>query len=244
MISNNAKPKIFLNENTISENFGEKLGFKTTAKRFKDNDFITPGPGAYFPLINKFYSTNFIKKLKYNFKPRQIVHNKYEHNLIPSIPSKTQKYGFNILDDGKIVPKKAPNFNQTFTGEKGDTVGPGYYELKLNNELVSTNYSDNDKFFNNNSSNLLSSITANKFYVDDNLNIKESSPYNISNYSFNSKYSYSNSQHNWNNLNININKIDKEYNKSDNLNINKFKRIPLTNIFHTRYQKRCIENIF
>ena len=262
MISNNEKPKIFLNENTISENFGEKLGFKTTAKRFKDNDFITPGPGAYFPLINKFYSTNFIKKLKYNFKPRQIVRNKYEHNLIPSIPSKTQKYGFNILDDGKIVPKKAPNFNQTFTGEKGDTVGPGYYELKLNNELyksspqwtiakegkgstslVSTNYSDNDKFFNNNSSNLLSSITANKFYVDDNLNIKESSPYNISNYSFNSNYSYSNSQHNWNNLNININKIDKEYNISDNLNINKFKRIPLTNIFHTRYNKINDENI-
>ena len=42
----------------------------------------------------------------------------------------------------------------------------------------------------NNSSNLLSTITANKFYIDENKNVKELSAYNISS---NSLGSFSNS---------------------------------------------------
>ena len=219
----------------------EKLGFNIKAIRFisSKEKIEQPGPGQYFPEINKFYKTNLVNKIKYNYKPRKINKNKAKYKLIPSIPSKEQKYGFNILEDGNLVPKKAPNFYQTFTGVKGDTVGPGSYEMDKSNELyktrpkwtisrdtkstfslLSTNLSDNSRFLD--SSNLLSSITANKFFFDDNLKIKELTPYNISSNSF---ASHSNSKY-FNNMN----KSDNDYELIEKLKKKdfNFKRIPLS----------------
>ena len=221
------------------------------SKEFKKQ----PGPGHYFPDVNKFYIKSLIQKKIDYYKPRKMNRNKDKYNLIssiPSIPSKEQKYGFNILEDGNLERKKAPNFNQTFTGVKGDTVGPGSYEVNNNfelyktrpkwtiskdtkstNNLLSTNFSDNSRFLDN--SNLLSSITANKFFIDDNLKVKELCPYNISNNSFTS---FSNS----NNLNS-FNKSDSEefLKKFKNKNY-KFKRSPLSYTYHGFYRKANEEN--
>ena len=244
------------NESNNNKKIQEKLGFNIKAIRFKPSkDKIEqPGPGQYFPDINKFFKTNLINKINEKYKPRKVNNHQALYKLIPSIPSKNQQYGFNILEDGNIVPKKAPNFNQTFTGVKGDTVGPGYYEIDNDSELyksrpkwtlskdfkntmnlVSTNFSDNSRFLDN--SNLLSSITANKFFFDDNLNIKELSPYNISSNSFTS---YSNS-YNFNNLNKsdnNLELMEKLKNK-----IYKFKRIPLSFTSNGFFHKNQKDNI-
>ena len=80
--------------------------------------------------------------------------------------------------------------------------------------LISTHHSDHSSNLNN--SNLLSSITANKFYVDNNLNVIELSPYNISNYSI-SNYE---SQINFNKSIYNT-KFGNTTNKIFNLNIKK-----------------------
>ena len=260
---NNSKSKInfekiqeLLNDNNIDDKKPEeKLGFNIKAIRFiSSKDKIEqPGPGQYFPEINKFYKTDFINKINYKYKPRKANRNQDKYKLIPSIPSKDQKYGFNILEDGNIVPKKAPNFNQTFTGLKGDSVGPGSYEMDKSNEiyksspkwtisrdtkstfsLLSTNLSDNSRFLDN--SNLLSTITANKFFIDDNFNVKEFSPYNISKNSF---VSLSNTNH-FNNFD----KSDNDYEiieKFKNKNFN-FKRIPLSFNNNGFYNKERKEN--
>ena len=191
-------------ENKTSEN----LGFNSKTKRFKYPEHIKPGPAYYFPKINKFYKNkiNRIKENEFNSKRKQKTRIVEEFNFVPSIPSKNQNYGFDILKDGKVVRAKDPELEKTCTGEKGNSVGPGAYEIEKTNNLqfktrpqwtiskeakkdfftkndnpslFSTNMSDYSTNFN--SSNLLSSITANKFYVDENLNVIEFSPYNISN---------------------------------------------------------------
>ena len=235
-----------INEITNENNSREKFGFNSKTKRFNIIvDSNKPGPGYYFPKINKYYK-NRIQKIKeeYNAKQRKLNRITKEINLVPTIPAKNQKYGFDVLEDGKLVQKKAPNLNQTYTGEKGDSVGPGSYEIEKKNEwyktrphwtmskdvrncyitnwenmskienpsLISTNHSEHTHSTNFNNSNLLSSITANKFFVDDNLNVFELSPYNISNYSI-SNYD---SQTNFNNSNINFEKIIQSQKKLNN----------------------------
>ena len=219
----------------------EKLGFNIKSIRFNSTKNNEPGPGKYFPDINKFYKSNFVNKIKEKYKLRRLNRNKPKFELIPSIPSKEQQYGFNILENGDLEHKKPPNFSQTFTGEKGDTVGPGYYDISKNKELYktspkwsiskysnnkgtkslsSTNFSDNSKFLDN--SNLLSSITANKFYIDEKNNLKEISKYNISS---NSLGSFSNSYY-LKSLKINESTRD-NLSKYKNI-ITNFKRTPLT----------------
>lgn len=237
---NNEKKSLSQTKNNDAKNdkkIVEKLGFNSKSKRFSDDIFIKshgPGPCYYFPKINKFFKnkTNKIKEEEFNSKERQKNKIKNVYNLIPTIPAKHQKFGFDISKDGKILPKKDPNIYKIFTGEKGDSVGPGTYEVKQNElyktrpqwtmskeirncyitnaenmskielqSLISTNHSDHSysSIFNN--SNLLSSITANNFYIDDKLNVFELSPYNISNYNI-SNYE---SQSHINNSNIKIN---------------------------------------
>lgn len=243
--SSQTKRNMFNDEKKI-----EKLGFNSKSKRFNIIIEQNPGPGYYFPKINKYYKnkTLKIKEDEYNSKQRQKSKIKNEFNLIPTIPSKNQKYGFDILEDGKILQKKDPNLYKLFTGEKGDTVGPGTYEVEKKNELyktrpqwtmskdirncyitnwenmskietsslISTNHTDYPNNFNN--SNLLSSITASKFFIDDKLNVFELSPYNISNYSI-SNYD---SQTNLNNSNINLScNIGNVSNNKNNNSINK-----------------------
>ena len=261
-----------INEKTINNNKantkynypnGNKpnLGFNSTAKRFNKLIINNPGPGQYFPKINKFLKNKLdkIKKEEFNSKKRQKGKILNKIDAISSIPSKDQKYGFNILEDGKIIKNKDPNLSKSFTGEKGDSVGPGSYEIEKKDELyktrplwtmskdvrncyitnwenlsklespslISTNY--NDPSTNLNNSNILSSITANKFFVDDNLNVFELSPYNISNYDSKSNFSKSLS---FNFSNIKKNKINI---KNPKLNLyiykEKFKKIPSRQIF-------------
>lgn len=250
-------------------NNSEKLGFNSKTKRFSNISISSnkPGPGYYFPKINKFYKNKLIKKKEEEFNSKQRQKDKLskEFKLVPTIPSKSQKFGFDILEDGKIIIKKDPNFNNTFTGEKDDTVGPGTYEVEKKNELyktrpqwtmskdvrncyitnwenlskletpslISTNHSDNSNNFNN--SNLLSSITANKFFIDDNLKVIEFSPYNISNYS-NSNYDSQTIFNNSNNYSFNI--VNKNVNNNKIITNNlyykeKFGKIHSNQIFNT-----------
>ena len=105
----------------------EKLGFLNKERRFKiikDKENV-PGPGFY-------YNDGNNKRFKYN-NNNNIPIKSYEkiyNNLIPTIPSIKQQFGFDILENGKLVQKQNPDFYKTFTGEKGDTVGPGSYEIE------------------------------------------------------------------------------------------------------------------
>ena len=211
-ITDNNNKKNYLNDK-IKDNNEEKLGFNIKSKRFEEKlseSRKEPGPGYYFPIINKYYK-NKIKKIKEDeFNSKQKHNPMYIHlNIAPSIPDKNQKFGFDITEDGTIIPIKDPNLYKTFSGEKGDSVGPDAYEIEKKNNLyrtrpnwtlskeirncyitnfdnlskieaqslISTNNSDT--FNNFNKSNLLSSIIANNFYIDDKLNAIELSPYNI-----------------------------------------------------------------
>ena len=214
-IADNNNKKYLYQKKEMKDNNDGKLGFNIKSKRFEKESRKEPGPGYYFPIINKYYK-NKIKKIKedeFNSKQKQCP--LYIHiNIAPSIPNKNQKFGFDISEDGKIIPIKDPNLYKTFSGEKDDSVGPDAYEIEKKNNLyrtrpnwtlskevrncyitnfdnlskieaqslISTNNSDNsNSTFNNfNKSNLVSLITANKFYVDDKLNVIELSPYNIS----------------------------------------------------------------
>ena len=111
----------------------EKIGFNSKTKRFKvwDGYDISPGPGQYFSTMSKkkdkasklreeeFFSKQKIKIKKIN-----------EFQRIPTIPSKVQEFGFDVLDNGSLIQKQNPDMYKTFTGEKGDTVGPGSYEIE------------------------------------------------------------------------------------------------------------------
>ena len=177
----------------------EKIGFNSKTKRFKvygGGYDISPGPGQYFSSMSKkkdkasklreeeFFSKQKIKIKKIN-----------EFQRIPTIPSKLQEFGFDILDNGSLVQKQNPDMYKTFTGEKGDTVGPGSYEIekpsnwrktgtewsKLKVErdfnkkaktprnsstcLTSTNYSENG-----NTNNINTTNTKNSFYLPTNSN--------------------------------------------------------------------------
>ena len=111
----------------------EKIGFNSKTKRFKiwEGCDISPGPGQYFSTMSKkkdkasklreeeFFSKQKIKIKKIN-----------EFQRIPTIPSKVQEFGFDVLDNGSLIQKQNPDMYKTFTGEKGDTVGPGSYEIE------------------------------------------------------------------------------------------------------------------
>ena len=259
-----------INNIKIEENNREKLGFNSKTKRFNlIVDSNKPGPGYYFQKRNKYHKTNLQKiKEEYNAKQKQINKIAKEFDLIPTIPSKNKQFGFDILDDGKIIQKKDPNLNQTYTGEKGDTVGPGKYEVEKKNEwyktrpkwtmskdirncyitnwenmskiespsLFSTNHSEHSSNFTNfNNSNLLSSITANKFFVDDNLNIIELCPYNISNYSISKCDSQAHTNINFGNINLTQKKFNNTKPITNNLYYNKkFKKIPSRQILNIK----------
>ena len=269
--SRSNKTEILLNKTSIlkktsedklnekNNDSSEKLGFNIKSIRFNTSkDLEPPGPGQYFSDINKCYKTNFENKIREKYKLRRLNRNKPKFDLIPSIPSRDQQYGFNILEDGNLEHKKPPNFNQTFTGEKSDSVGPGSYNITKDNELYktspkwsiskypkgtkslrSTNFTDNSKFIDNNSNNsnyLLSSITANKFYIDENRKVKESSSYNISS---NSLGSFSNSYY-LNSFRKNESAQD-IIKKSTYIDTN-FKRVPLFFKHDALYNKGKKEN--
>ena len=116
----------------------EKLGFITREKRFKlvaPNE--TPGPGFYFPSIkpkikskgnaspSKQLNQTYAQEMK---KMKKVISIK-KADAIPSIPCMNQDFGFDITKNGELCKIENPEMYRTFSGEKGDTVGPGSYEV-------------------------------------------------------------------------------------------------------------------
>ena len=118
----------------------EKLGFLMKERRFKLNsDNNIPGPGFYFPKISKkkyFSIKNNENPIEINNKMEKI--RRQEFSLIPTIPTKKQMFGFDIAENGDLIQKQDPDMYKTFTGEKGDTVGPGSYEIEKPNHWLKT----------------------------------------------------------------------------------------------------------
>ena len=119
----------------------EKIGFNVKSKRFShSNDCINPGPGYYFPLVKRTDKNKVVKLREEELLSKQKIQMQKinEFQRIPTIPSREQEYGFEILDNGALVQKQNPNIFKCFSGEKGDTVGPGSYELEKPNNWHKT----------------------------------------------------------------------------------------------------------
>ena len=110
----------------------EKIGFNSKTKRFRVWGFdLSPGPGQYFPLsVKKKDKAAKLREEEYFSKQKIKIKKINEFQRIPTIPSKIQEFGFEILDNGSLVQKQNPDMYKTFSGEKGDTVGPGSYEIE------------------------------------------------------------------------------------------------------------------
>ena len=117
----------------------EKIGFNIKSKRFKvTNDDKNPGPGHYFPIIKRRDKASRLREEELFSKQKIQIKKINEFQRIPTIPSKVQEFGFEILDNGSLVQKQNPNMYKTFSGEKGDTVGPGSYEIEKPNNWHKT----------------------------------------------------------------------------------------------------------
>ena len=110
----------------------EKIGFNSKSKRFKVSGLdIGPGPGQYFPvMIKRKDKASKLREEEFFSKQKIKIKRINEFQRIPTIPSKIQEFGFEILDNGSLVQKQNPDMYKTFSGEKGDTVGPGSYEIE------------------------------------------------------------------------------------------------------------------
>lgn len=109
----------------------EKKGFNIKSKRFLElKDTKYPGPGYYFQPKKSMDRLSKLREQKKFFDQKIHIQKIKEFQRIPTIPSKVQEYGFDILDNGSLVQKQNPNMYKTFSGEKGDTVGPGSYEVE------------------------------------------------------------------------------------------------------------------
>ena len=123
-------------------NSNDKKGFNIKSKRFKiiNTNNSSPGPGQYFiekkhntkEKLDKVKESKLFSKKKLKF----IKNTEYQH--IPTIPSKEFRYGFDLSQNGNLIKRKNPDMYKTFTGEKGDTVGPGSYELEKPNDWLKT----------------------------------------------------------------------------------------------------------
>jgi hypothetical protein len=133
--SQNDKVHLMAKGNTIQlQPNSEKLGFLNKEKRFKiiqDKDNV-PGPGFYYNNNNKRFKIN-----NNNSLPKKSYEKNY-NNLIPTIPSMKQQFGFDVLENGTLVQKQNPDFYKTFSGEKGDTVGPGSYDIETPKNWLKT----------------------------------------------------------------------------------------------------------
>ena len=140
----NDKVQLQLKGNNIEfHNNFEKLGFLTKDRRFKViNKNNNLGPGLYFQNINNSYKKLLSNKNKIE-NPFEI-NNKLEKkrhkefSLIPTIPGKKQIFGFDINENGELIQKQDPDMYKIFTGEKGDTVGPGSYDIERPNNWLKT----------------------------------------------------------------------------------------------------------
>ena len=132
ILNNNPGPGSYNIENDIikpQQNSNTNLNFLTNSPRFSKNDLEdSPGPGSYNlyekPLIRKRLSQrpNSNSSFKYNT---------HSINNISSIPSKKQLFGYLENEDGELVQAVDPLFEECFSGEKNNSVGPDRYDIQL-----------------------------------------------------------------------------------------------------------------
>ena len=124
--SNNKNDKKELKK-LLSAKKKELIGFNIQSKRFSSKK-STEDNSYENQMINISSNIRDIYKLK---KALTVDFEKEKFTHISSIPSKHHSYGYDILENGKLIPKENPNLYKTFTGEKNDMVGPGNYELDV-----------------------------------------------------------------------------------------------------------------
>lgn len=123
--------EIYRAQNQSKTNF-ERLGFSSKVKRFQEpeNRFV-PGPGECLndkskkeckQILNKCQE---MKKKVYKIQPGQL---KDSFGHVNAIPQKLS-FGYEIDNENKLVKKENPDQFKFFSGEKGDTVGPGTYDV-------------------------------------------------------------------------------------------------------------------
>lgn len=127
----------------INKEKSKDVAFNSKEKRFKDSpnmDF--PGPQEYGDHDPRFIVKNSIKKkkqignlIKRHKNSKQLI--RQENGPISpfrqiSIPSKNLCYGFEVNETGNLYVKDDPDKDMRYGGEKSDCVGPGSYEIAVN----------------------------------------------------------------------------------------------------------------
>ena len=114
--------------NSVYKRSHKHIGFLTNAKRFEtdvnDNDAL-PGPGQY-ETLSTFAVTSPVKKGFFITKTK-LSDSTNRDSRVVSIPTK-DNIGY-YLTNGEPVLAKASNKEDKFSGLKGDSVGPGRYNV-------------------------------------------------------------------------------------------------------------------
>ena len=132
ILNNNPGPGAYNLENDIikpQQNSNQNLNFLTNSPRFNKNDLEDiPGPGSY-----NLYEKPLIKKRLLQ-RPNSNISFKYNTNSITNIstiPAKRQLFGYLENEDGELVQAIDPLFENCFSGEKNNSVGPDRYDIQL-----------------------------------------------------------------------------------------------------------------
>lgn len=103
----------------------EKLGFDIKAKRFVEKEDDNPGPANYFKQQKRITSARPNSSKPPTIKTRL---KSAKGQSIPSIPYK-DNIGFEIGPNQQLIKNINHEKYKFFRGEKGDSVGPGNYDI-------------------------------------------------------------------------------------------------------------------
>ena len=152
------------------QNSNSNLNFLSKSPRFNKNKELdeSPGPGSYNiydkPLIKKRLSQRPNSNISFKF-------NINSFNNISTIPAKKQVFGYFENDDGELIQAIDPLYEEYFSGEKNNSVGPDRYNIhtKEKNPIVNwnrmsarnLNYINKDNYTINNNINNINNISKN-----------------------------------------------------------------------------------
>ena len=155
--------------------------FLFKSQRFKKirNELNIPGPGSYN--IGGFKLT--LRRNKSQIRPSSNVSNHYSIssvNNVATIPAKKQEFGYNIDNNGDLIPAVDPIADYCFSGTKNDSIGPGRYNpiIKEKNHCVRWDKSSGrkpDSLFGVNTENLKNEMTQNSSLIDTDISSLKSS---------------------------------------------------------------------
>jgi len=129
----------------INKEKSKNIAFFSKEKRFKERPgYDFPGPGEYDDNNQMFFVRNSLRKKKkknYSNGRKKSANSLIRKDKAPvspfrvaTIPSKNFCFGFDVNSKGELYVKNDPDKEIKCLGEKGDSVGPGAYEIaKLNN---------------------------------------------------------------------------------------------------------------